>query len=65
MYGLACGVPARGGWGIAPSEFWKMTPYEWWQLFDQNIGHALKERADTMDRLHRLLREAKQQETKP
>jgi hypothetical protein len=60
MFRIACGLRERGGWEVAPSEFWAMCPQEWWWLYDVNVGAAIREREDTMARCKRLLMEAQQ-----
>lgn len=50
MYRIACGQ-----WGVQPSEFWGMCPHEWWLHYDVKIGGRIKEKENTIDRLHKLL----------
>lgn len=50
MFRIACGQ-----WGVQPSEFWGMCPHEWWLLYDVKIGGQIKEKENTIDRLHKLL----------
>lgn len=54
MFGMAVGAPHVGGFGIAPSEFWRMCPAEWWQVWEFNVGKDLREKRATMDNLKRI-----------
>ena len=53
MFRIACGKDSKGGWEIAPSEFWLMSPREWWMLYDINIGGEIAEEVETKERLLR------------
>jgi len=60
MFKIACGIKERGGWELAPSEFWNMSPQEWWAIYDINIGEFIAEKTQVMDRLKRLYFESKE-----
>lgn len=62
MFRFACGRADKGGWGIAPSEFWLMCPQEWWWLYEANVGTSVKDALETKDRIKRLYKEAKAKE---
>jgi hypothetical protein len=64
MFQTACGLREKGGWEIAPSEFWKMSPCDWWQIYEINVGYAQQKQAATFDHLldlhHKLLAKDKE-----
>lgn len=59
MFQLAVAPTERGGWALAPSEFWGMTIREWWVVYDAMIGKAAQAEQATRDRLHKLLKDSK------